>query len=160
MRRSRHIQMVTIIAAAVGNFVADLVRPYADDRNVNWLPTAVRVVIIVAGVLAALDLLEIRFAEDIVNAVRLHVAAKRYLCGSKPAYFDKLSEASKMTLEIQGGPMTDEEIFAFRNQPGHEMAVQVRVYDDRGKVNGMERPELDHYVPMIRRCLNSRQRGN
>jgi len=93
------------------------------------------------------------FDEDIVNAVRLHVAAKRYLCGSNPAYFDKLSDASKLTLEIQGGPMNDAEIQAFRSQPGHEMAVRVRVYDDQGKVQDMERPELGHYLPAIRKCL-------
>lgn len=59
--------VLVIIAAAVANFVADLVRPYAEQRNIGWLPTATRVVILVAGVLAALDLLEIRFAEDIVK---------------------------------------------------------------------------------------------
>ena len=59
--------VLVIVAAAVANFVADLVRPYAVDREVPWLPGAVRVVILVAGVLASLDLLEIRFAEDIVK---------------------------------------------------------------------------------------------
>lgn len=94
------------------------------------------------------------FDEEVVDAVRLHVAAKRYLCGSNPAYLDKLSDASIMTLEIQGGPMNDEEIEAFRSRPGHDMAVKVRLYDDRGKVQGMERPEFDHYLPAIRRCLS------
>lgn len=56
-----------IIAAAVANFVADLVRPYAEQRNVSWLPGLTRIAILLAGVLAALDLLEIRFAEDIVK---------------------------------------------------------------------------------------------
>ncbi len=59
--------VLVLIAAAVANFVADLVRPYAEGRNVSWLPTAVRVVILLAGVLAALDLLDIRFAEDVVK---------------------------------------------------------------------------------------------
>ena len=59
--------VLVIIAAAVANFVADLVRPYAEQRNVAWLPTVTRVVILIVGVLAALDLLEIRFAEDIVK---------------------------------------------------------------------------------------------
>ena len=99
------------------------------------------------------DALSTWFDEEIVNAVRLHVAAKRYLCGSNPAYFDKLSDASKMTLEIQGGPMNAEEIQAFRTLPGHDMAVRVRVYDDQGKVPEMDRPELDHYLPAIRQCL-------
>jgi hypothetical protein len=59
--------VLVIIAAAVADFVADLVRPYAEQHDVGWLPTMTRVVILVAGVLAALDLLEIRFAEDIVK---------------------------------------------------------------------------------------------
>lgn len=58
---------LVIISAAVGAFVADLVRPYSEQKNVSWLPSVVRIVILVAGTLAALDLLEIRFAEDIVK---------------------------------------------------------------------------------------------
>lgn len=61
--------VLVIIAAAVGSFVADLVRPYADQRNVSWLPSAVRILVLLFGVLAALDLLEITFAEDIVKIV-------------------------------------------------------------------------------------------
>ncbi|MBT8213157.1 MAG: hypothetical protein KJN71_08425 [Acidimicrobiia bacterium] len=60
---------LVVIAAAVGSFVADLVRPFAEQRNLGWLTTAVRVFILLFGVLAALDLLEIRFAEDIVKIV-------------------------------------------------------------------------------------------
>jgi hypothetical protein len=59
--------VLVIIAAAVGSFVADLARPYAEQRNVAWLPSAVRIVVLLFGVLAALDLLEIRFAEDLVK---------------------------------------------------------------------------------------------
>ena len=58
---------LVIIAAAVGTFVAELVQPYAEQKNVSWLPSVVRIVILVAGALAALDLLEITFAEDIVK---------------------------------------------------------------------------------------------
>jgi len=60
---------LVIIAAAVGAYVADLVRPYADQRDVAWLPSVTRIVILVAGVLAALDLLEITFAENVVLIV-------------------------------------------------------------------------------------------
>jgi len=58
---------LVIISAAVANWVADLVRPFAEENNVAWLPTATRVLIVLAGVLAALDLLHIQFAEDIVK---------------------------------------------------------------------------------------------
>ena len=61
--------ILVIIAAAIGSFVADLVRPYAEQRSVAWLPGVTRVVVLVAGALAALDLLEIRFAEDIVKII-------------------------------------------------------------------------------------------
>ena len=61
--------ILVVIAAAVASFVAELVRPYAEQRNVSWLTTAVRIFIMLFGVLAALDLLEIRFAEDIVKIV-------------------------------------------------------------------------------------------
>jgi len=60
---------LVIIAAAVANFVADLVQPFAEQRGVGWLTTVVRIVIILFGVLAALDLLDIRFAEDIVKII-------------------------------------------------------------------------------------------
>ena len=60
---------LVIIAAAVASFVADLVAPYAERRNVAWLTTVTKVIIILAGVLAALDLLDIRFAEDLVKIV-------------------------------------------------------------------------------------------
>lgn len=61
--------ILVIIASAVASFVSDLVRPFAEQRNVGWLTTAVRVFILLFGVLAALDLLDIRFAEDIVKIV-------------------------------------------------------------------------------------------
>lgn len=60
---------LVLIAAAVANFVSDLVQPYSTERGIGWLPTVVRVVIIVFGVLAALDLLEISFAENVVLIV-------------------------------------------------------------------------------------------
>lgn len=93
------------------------------------------------------------FDDDIVNAVGLHVAAKRYLCAANPGYFNKLSEASEVTLAIQGGPMNDSEMRSFKEQPGHKMAIRVRIYDDLGKLPEMERPDLDHYMPKIRNCL-------
>lgn len=98
--------------------------------------------------------LENWFDEDIVGAVRLHVDAKRYLCTATPAYRDKLSPASITTLEVQGGPMNEEEMAAFREKSGYRLALKVRVYDDLGKKLQMERPELDYYVPKLKACIN------
>ena len=93
------------------------------------------------------------FDDDIVDAVRLHVEAKRYLCAAEPAYEEKLSRASVTTLAVQGGPMNQREVRRFQQEKGHETAVRIRKYDDRGKVPGMQRPGLEEYIPRIRACL-------
>ena len=46
------------------------------------------------------------FGAAVTEPVRLHVAAKRYLCATEPGYFGLLSEESVRTLARQGGPMT------------------------------------------------------
>lgn len=93
------------------------------------------------------------FSEDIIGAISLHVDAKRYLCSASPDYRHKLSQASITTLEVQGGPMNEQEMVRFRELKGHQMALKVRIYDDQGKDPQMERPGLAHYIPMLRKCM-------
>jgi predicted HD phosphohydrolase len=81
--------------------------------------------------------------------VRLHVAAKRYLCAVDPAYFAKLSSASVLTLKLQGGPMSTREVAGFEAEPFYREAVQVRRYDDRGKIVGLEVAGLSAYRNLI-----------
>ena len=50
------------------------------------------------------------FKPEVVEPVRLHVAAKRYLCWKEPGYYNGLSDASQRSLLLQGGPMTDNEV--------------------------------------------------
>ncbi len=61
--------VIVIIAAAVANWTADLVRPFAVDKGVPWLTWLIQVSVIVFGLLFALDLLEVNFAEDVVKIV-------------------------------------------------------------------------------------------
>jgi predicted HD phosphohydrolase len=97
--------------------------------------------------------LENWFGKEIIGAIALHVDAKRYLCSASPGYRNKLSQASITTLAVQGGPMNEQEMTWFREQKGHQMALKVRIYDDQGKDPHMERPGLDHYIPMLRKCM-------
>lgn len=60
---------IVLVAAAVATWVSDLISPYARARGVEWLPGVVRAGVIVFGVLAALDVLDITFAEDLVKIV-------------------------------------------------------------------------------------------
>jgi len=85
------------------------------------------------------------FTPEVVEPVRLHVAAKRYLCWKLPHYYEGLSEASRKSLALQGGPMTGAEGLAFEQHPHHEAAVTLRRYDDMGKVAGMKTPDFEDF---------------
>lgn len=85
------------------------------------------------------------FIEEIVDAGRLHVPAKRYLCRVEPEYGAALSAASQQSLQLQGGPMDAVEAAAFEEERHFEIAVRVRRYDDMGKIVGMTTPDLDSY---------------
>lgn len=77
------------------------------------------------------------FPAAVTEPVRLHVAAKRYLCATDNEYFGRLSDASVNSLNLQGGPMSAEEIVRFEANPYHADAVKLRLYDDDGKVAGL-----------------------
>ncbi|RWG54024.1 MAG: HD domain-containing protein [Mesorhizobium sp.] len=99
------------------------------------------------------ELLAPFFPPVIVECVRLHVAAKRYLCATDPSYFGKLSPASVHTLSLQGGPMSAEEVAEFRSNPFHQEAVRVRISDEGGKVANMKTRAFRDYVPLLERVV-------
>lgn len=78
-----------------------------------------------------------RFPNNVVEAVRLHVDAKKYLVSTDQSYFDLLSEASKRTLEIQGGIFSKEEAEQFINRKFAREAILLRLWDDAGKIRGL-----------------------
>jgi phosphonate degradation associated HDIG domain protein len=89
------------------------------------------------------------FAPEIHEPVRLHVPAKRYLCAVDTSYFARLSPASVRTLELQGGPMSMEEVAAFETERFFAEAVRIRRWDDQGKVHGLATPHLEEYGDLI-----------
>ncbi|RAZ88225.1 phosphodiesterase [Mesorhizobium hawassense] len=93
------------------------------------------------------------FPPVIVECVRLHVSAKRYLCATDPTYFGKLSPASVHTLSLQGGPMSAEEVAEFRSNPFHDEAVRVRIWDEGGKVADMKTRAFRDYMPLLERVV-------
>ncbi|AAV96608.1 HD domain-containing protein [Ruegeria pomeroyi] len=94
------------------------------------------------------------FPPVITDCVKYHVAAKRYLCATRPAYFARLSPASVHTLELQGGPMSTEEVADFERNPNLEAIIQVRYLDEAGKRADMETPGFDHFAPMVQRMVD------
>lgn len=92
------------------------------------------------------------FPAEVTEPVRLHVAAKRYLCTTRPGYQNTLSEPSLVSLRLQGGLMSPAEIAEFESHPQFEAAVRLRFWDDEAKVPGLTTPSLAHYAPLLQQC--------
>ena len=93
------------------------------------------------------------FPEAVTTPIRLHVPAKRYLCAADASYHDGLSEASKRSLKVQGGAMSDEEQEAFEQIPHFQDTLTLRRWDDLAKVKGLETAGLEAYRDIVQQCL-------
>ena len=102
---------------------------------------------------AGAALLQGHFPPLVVESVRLHVAAKRYLCAVDAGYYARLSTASQHSLSLQGGPFAPDEAAAFEAEPFHREAVRVRRWDDSGKVAGLAVPSFADLRPLLRRVM-------
>ena len=94
-----------------------------------------------------------RFPASVTEPIRLHVAAKRYLCATEPSYFGRLSEASVYTLAVQGGPMADAEAREFEREARAADAIAVRRWDDQAKDPSADVPAFDHYRRLLASLL-------
>ena len=98
------------------------------------------------------DWLAERFGPEVTEPVRLHVAAKRYLCTVESDYFGKLAPDSVRSLELQGGLMSAGEVEAFRANPLHGEAVRLRRFDEAAKDPRAATPAFDHYLRHVEAC--------
>lgn len=93
------------------------------------------------------------FPEEITTPIRLHVPAKRYLCTVDASYHDGLSEASKQSLIVQGGIMSDEERANFEQIPHYKDALTLRRWDDLSKEKGLKTDGLETYYEIVQHAL-------
>jgi len=105
---------------------------------------------------AGADWLAQWFGPEVTEPVRLHVAAKRYLCAVEPGYLDTLSPASVHTLRIQGGPMNPREAAAFEAEPAAGSSLRLRRWDDAAKDPAAKVPPFGHFEPVLRRLVRYR----
>ena len=106
----------------------------------------------------ALPFLRGLFDDAVLQPIRLHVDAKRYLCArahvatkgniNGAQYWSNLSSDSKRSLELQGGIFTDSEAQSFIAQAHAEGAVSVRLWDDAAKIENADTPPLAHYLAL------------
>lgn len=97
------------------------------------------------------DLLSRYFPPAVTEPIRLHVAAKRYLCAIEPGYAAQLSRASILSMGVQGGPMSDAEVAHFEAAPFFADGVQLRRFDDAAKMADFPVPDLASYRPLLER---------
>jgi phosphonate degradation associated HDIG domain protein len=97
----------------------------------------------------ALPQLRLLFPPSVTEPIRLHVAAKRYLCAVEPSYWHTLSDSSKQSLLLQGDRFSIADAQAFIAQPFALEAVQLRQWDDRAKEVGLKMPDLEDFVPAM-----------
>jgi gamma-butyrobetaine dioxygenase len=96
------------------------------------------------------------FGPEVTEPVRLHVAAKRYLCAVQPGYAATLSPASVYTLSVQGGLMREAEAREFAAGPYAGAACLVRRWDDAAKEPDARTPPFDHFRPLLEGSASAR----
>ena len=97
----------------------------------------------------ALPFLRSLFPDAVLEPIKLHVDAKRYLCAVDAGYWADLSPASKHSLELQGGRYDDAQVRGFEDLTFYAEAVRLRRYDDLAKVPGQVTPPLSHYAALM-----------
>lgn len=136
-----------LVVAALLHDIGHLLEAAPDDIE-DWLQDAHHEVCGARWLARHFDL-------AVSEPVRLHVAAKRYLCATDQRYFTRLSSASVHTLGLQGGAMSAEEVARFEAERFAQQAVQLRHWDDQGKVSGLRTPPLSDFLPLIGRQVRS-----
>ena len=100
----------------------------------------------------ALPFLRGLFPSGVLDAIKLHVDAKRYLCQVDAGYYERLSADSKRSLALQGGVFDESGAAAFLALPGARDAVMLRHWDDLAKQAGLATPTLAHFLDRAASC--------
>jgi phosphonate degradation associated HDIG domain protein len=136
----------TLVAAALLHDFGHLIHDLPEDSAEHGVDTRHEEL--------GFDFLGRYFPDAVVEPVRMHVAAKRYLCTVDPGYRKELSPASILSLELQGGALSEAEVEEFERSPYAEDAVRLRRYDDQGKIPGAQVPDLEHYREVLEGVLS------
>jgi OPA family glycerol-3-phosphate transporter-like MFS transporter len=97
------------------------------------------------------------FGPEVTEPIRLHVPAKRYLCTTEWGYAARLSQASALSLKLQGGPYTPDEAERFRRDAHAQAALLLRRWDEAAKLPDLKTPDLEHFRPHLEAALVRRR---
>lgn len=97
----------------------------------------------------ALPFLRNILPDAVLEPIKLHVDAKRYLCAVDQTYWSTLSDASKKSLVLQGGIYSEEQAREFETRRFAQESARLRRYDDCAKTPGTLTPPLSHYLEIL-----------
>ena len=92
------------------------------------------------------------FKKDIVEPIKHHVLAKRYLARDKK-YYNKLSEASKVSLKLQGGVLDSKEAKIFEKDEFFKDSIKLRKFDEAAKKIGVNIKDISEYKNLLKSSL-------
>ena len=92
------------------------------------------------------------FKKEIVEPIKHHVIAKRYLARDKK-YFGRLSEASVVSLKLQGGILSYREANLFEKQEFFKEAIKLRKFDEAAKKVGVKIKDIIQYKDLLKASL-------
>jgi phosphonate degradation associated HDIG domain protein len=104
----------------------------------------------------ALPFLRGLFRDAVLDAIKLHVDAKRYLCHANEGYYARLSDDSKRSLALQGGVFDAAQASVFIAQPAARDAIMLRQWDDLAKQADLATPSLAHFLARAAACATAR----
>ncbi len=88
------------------------------------------------------------FKKNVVEPIRIHVKAKRYLARNQK-YYRILSQASKVSLHLQGGVMNEEESEKFEKEKFFDDAIKLRKFDEAAKKIGIKMKNINNYKSLL-----------
>lgn len=93
------------------------------------------------------------WGDAVAEPVRLHVDAKRFRVARQPQYGASLSEDSRRSLALQGGPLSAQECLAFESNPFAADAQRLRTWDDQGKRMDWSAASRSAALHALRACM-------
>ena len=88
------------------------------------------------------------FSKEVLGPIKYHVKAKRYLSRERK-YYTFLSQASKISLKMQGGVMSDEESKKFETNEFFESSIKLRKFDEMAKKSGLKIKSINEYKNLL-----------
>ena len=88
------------------------------------------------------------FKKEILEPIKYHVLAKRYLAKDKK-YFDLLSDASRTSLQLQGGVLNQEESKEFEAQEYFKPSMLLRKFDESAKRTDIKMKSIHDYQKLL-----------